>query len=188
MHKSTTPKEQDVFTLKKVKKHLWSFCTLFLSSASLLFWRGGVPRGWERRIRGGQSVEDRNRPVQKRHRYCPFSQSWTCLCRRWVSTRWNTRSYFLRFLKSCFLSFFPQLVSTMWASVVTWTLPLVSACRPSGSPSWMTWGSQSWRGLRHLSLSFVCRWTAFWENLQRLQSSSMTQCLTVRHLTFYFHF
>lgn len=63
---------------------------------------------------------------------------------------------FLDFLNAVFYSFF-QLVSTMWASVVTWTLPLVSACRPSGSPSWMTWGSQSWRGLRHLSLSFVCR-------------------------------
>ncbi len=72
-----------------------------------------------------------------------------------------------------------QLVLTTWASVVTWILPRASACKHSGSQFWMTWVSQSWRGLRGLSLSYVCQWTASWENLGRLRSSSMTLCLTV---------
>lgn len=74
---------------------------------------------------------------------------------------------------------FLQLALTTWASVVTWTLPRASACKHSGSPFWTTWVSQSWRGLRALSFSYVCQWTASWENLGRQQSSSMTLCLTV---------
>lgn len=59
-------------------------------------------------------------------------------------------------LSSRSLSFL-QLALTTWASVVTLTLPRASACRRSGSPFWMTWVSQSWRGLRALSLSYVCQ-------------------------------
>ena len=89
------------------------------------------------------------------------------------------------------LSFFPthspsflQPVLTTWASVVTWTSLRASACRRSGSPFWMTLDSRSWRGLRALSSSYVCQWTAFWENLGRLQSSSTTLCLTVSGLIY----
>ena len=86
---------------------------------------------------------------------------------------------------SCPLSLL-QLASTTWASVVTWTSPRASACRHSGSPFWMTWDSRSWRGLRALSLSCACQWTASWGNRGRLKFSLTTLCLTVSDVIWFY--
>lgn len=50
--------------------------------ALAVFWGTWVRRGWEFRLRWGEGLEDRDRPVQDGHRHCPLQEKWSCLCRR----------------------------------------------------------------------------------------------------------
>lgn len=50
--------------------------------ALAVFWRTGICCRWEFRLRWGEGLEDRHRPVQDGHCHRPLPEEWACFCRR----------------------------------------------------------------------------------------------------------
>ncbi len=96
---STITTAIQVSCCETVKRGLWmtSFCVLFFisfilpllspPSSCLLLWQHRLPRGWERWLRGGAGVEDRDRSLQRRNCHSALQEDRSCLSWGYVYLR-----------------------------------------------------------------------------------------------------